>query len=106
MQSCTCVIEEGYSNESYDESFKPDLSADENLDFLDLIASAKSTISRPPLADIIERPKSSLPTVRVSPLKVSLGPPWSLFPAWMEADQLNPADVLHPRRGRLNRSVI
>jgi len=63
------VVEEDCSNGSYDESFKPDFSADENLEFYDFIVSVKPTISRPPLADIIERPKSSLPTVRVSPLK-------------------------------------
>lgn len=45
---------------------------DESIEFSNLVASVKFTINRPPLADIIERPKSSLPISKVSPLAVSL----------------------------------
>ena len=57
---------------SSEESLESNRSADESLEFFNLIASVKLTINRPPLPDIIERPKSSLPPAKASPLAVSL----------------------------------
>lgn len=57
----------------YDESPESDRSTVESLEFSNLVASVKLTINRPPLPDIIERPKSSLPPVKASPLAVSMG---------------------------------
>lgn len=70
LQSYARMVEEGRSSGSHDENPKsdPDLSMDESTEFSDLVASVKLTINRPPLADFIERPKSSLPTSKVSPL--------------------------------------
>jgi hypothetical protein len=55
-------------NASYDESPDFNRSTDESFEFSNLVASVKLTINRPPLPDIIERPKSSLPPAKVSPL--------------------------------------
>ena len=73
LQSCIRV-EEDRSTGSCDESLKSNLSTDESLEFSDLVSSFKFANNRPPLADVIERPKSSLPTTRGSPLAVSLTP--------------------------------
>jgi hypothetical protein len=64
------MVEEGHAYGSHDESPKsdPDIPMEETIEFSNLVASVKFTINRPPLADIIERPKSSLPTSKVSPL--------------------------------------
>lgn len=62
---------EEHSNGSYDEVLEPNQSADECLEFSNLVASVKLTINRPPLPDIIERPKSSLPRAKASSLAVS-----------------------------------
>jgi hypothetical protein len=66
------VVEEGRLVGSYDESLNSSLSTDESLEFANLVSSVKLSINRPPLADIVERPKSSLPTGKASPLAVSL----------------------------------
>ena len=66
------VAAEERLNASYDESRESNRSTDESLEFINLVASVKLTINRPPLPDIIERPKSSLPLAKVSPLAVSL----------------------------------
>jgi len=68
LESYMRVAAEERSNASYDESFEFSRSTDESLDFSNLVASVKLTINRPPLPDIIERPKSSLPCAKVSPL--------------------------------------
>jgi len=70
LQSCTRVAaeEEEHLNRLYDESPESDRSTVESLEFSNLVASVKLTINRPPLPDIIKRPKSSLPPVKVSPL--------------------------------------
>lgn len=65
------VAAEERLNASYDESPEFNRSTDESLEFSNLVASVKLTINRPPLPDIIERPKSSLPPAKVSPLAVS-----------------------------------
>jgi hypothetical protein len=62
------VAAEERSNGSYDESLELNPSTDESLEFSNLVASVKLTIIRPPLPDIIERPKSSFPPAKVSPL--------------------------------------
>lgn len=69
LQSCNRVVEESRLYGSYDEEHSvSDLPTDESFEFTDLVTSIKLTVIRPPLADIIERPKSSLPTPKVSPL--------------------------------------
>lgn len=72
---------EEHLNTSYDESFELNRSTDESFEFADLVASVKLTMNRPPLPDIIERPKSSLPSVKASPLMVSLTSLESHFPS-------------------------
>jgi len=69
LQLFTRMVDEDRSKGSFDESVKSNLTTDESLEFAELVASVGGlTVNRPPLADIIERPKSSLPTTRVSPL--------------------------------------
>lgn len=68
LQSTARAVEEDQYDESYDETPSSNLSTDESREFSDLVASVKLSINRPPLADIIERPKSSLPATRASPL--------------------------------------
>lgn len=68
LQSCTLVATEERSNASYDESLELNQSTDESLEFSNLVASIELTTNRPPPPDIIERPKSSLPSAKVSPL--------------------------------------
>jgi len=62
------VVEEDHLDGSYDESLNSSLPTDEGFEFSDLVASVKFTINRPPMADIIARPKSSLSTAKASPL--------------------------------------
>lgn len=71
-QSCTRITGEERLDGSYVEGIESNLSTDENLEFSHLVASVKLTTNRPPLPDIIERPKSSLPTTKAFPLAVSL----------------------------------
>jgi len=66
LESCARAAAE--ERLSYDESLELNRSTDESLEFFNLVASVKLTINRPPLPDIIERPKSSLPPAKVSPL--------------------------------------
>jgi hypothetical protein len=68
LESYMRVATEDRSNTSYDESLELNRSTDESLEFSNLVASVKLIINRPPLPDIIERPKSSLPPAKVSPL--------------------------------------
>jgi len=68
LQSSTRAAEEDRSNGSYDESLKSDQYTDDLLEFSGLVASVKRSINLPPLPDIIERPKSSLPLSKASPL--------------------------------------
>ena len=102
LQSCTSAAGEESLNEPYDESLESNQSADGSLEFFDLIASVKLTINRPPLPDIIERPKSMLPAPKTSPLAVSL--PYL---------QSSGADltkcitgIVHSRRGSLSHSFL
>jgi hypothetical protein len=68
LQLYTRVAAEERLNASCDEGPELNRSTDESLEFANLVASVKLTINRPPLPDIIERPKSSLPPAKVSPL--------------------------------------
>jgi len=68
LQSYTPAVGEESFNGSYDEGLESNQSADGSLEFSDLLASVKLTINRPPLPDIVERPKSTLPPSKVSPL--------------------------------------
>jgi len=68
LESCARVAAEERSNASCDESLELNQSTDESLEFFNLVASVKLTINRPPLPDIIERPKSSFSPAKVSPL--------------------------------------
>jgi len=68
LQSRIRAVEEDHSYGSHEDGLNSNLSTDESLEFSNLVASVKLSINRPPLADIIERPKSSLQTARVSPL--------------------------------------
>ena len=95
------MVEEDHSNGSYDESINSSLSTDESLEFSNFVSSVKLAINRPPLADFIERPKSSLPTARVSPLKVSLTLFTAVAPEW-ESDRIDRTGVLHSRGGCLS----
>jgi hypothetical protein len=74
LQSRSRAVEEDRSNGSLEESANSNLSTDESVEFSNLVASVKLSINRPPLADVIERPKSLLQTARVSPLAVSPTP--------------------------------
>lgn len=91
-------------NGPYYESPELDRSADDSLEFTNLVASVKRSINRPPLPDIIERPKSSLPYAKVSPLTVSPARLQSLFRSrvltkWITGN-------FYSRRGRLSRSFL
>jgi len=68
LQSCVRMTAEGRLDGPDDESCDRNPSTDEIPEFADLIESVKLTINQPPSPDIIERPKSSLPPTKGSPL--------------------------------------
>lgn len=89
---------EDHSNGSYDESLRSNLSTDESFEFSELVAPVRFTVNRPPLADIIERPKSSLPTAKVSPLVVGVIPLQWLY--------LTLTEINHNRHSSLTRRLL